>query len=524
LRAAPADGIFFKGSTGDHSPCVQELATALFGGGFGISLVLSITALTLLAGGINFRVTDVNGNDTLDWQDPLAGGVSDDGNRACGSGLHTTSSVRAIRANIGVTPPLIGDCGTLGSDPNHAYRILDSGHGCGYATPPISSHPKRPVLFLPNEPNGNTQVPIDLLTLDQSPNSHGAARDVRLIQADPDEVFALVGESRLSGEAPIRATRWVVENGAAGLPDDLGSITGFSGQSSAAAFNTADTIVGWSQTAASSRRACVWEPTGTGSWNLSELPGGDGLSEALAIAENGDIAGWAEINVAGVGLREHGVVWRKITGSWQIFDLHPAHAFDARATGIHSDGFVTGWLEDSGGYRRAYLWVWQTSGYTRFWSLTCRIVEVNLVPPSGDIPDWTMLESMDINELGVIAAQGERVLPSSPGLRERITLLHPRACWRDIVSPSGEECVDFEDLLYLLNAWGGSTCPDLLADISGNGMVGYEDLLLLLNEWNCGCAVTEPVPQSIIDCLERFSSDPYRAAKCIEAMILAGTP
>jgi len=523
LRAAPADGIFFKGSTGDHSPCVQELATALFGGGFGISLVLSITALTLLAGGINFRVTDVNGNDTLDWQDPLAGGVSDDGNRACGSGLHTTSSVRAIRANIGVTPPLIGDCGTLGSDPNHAYRILDSGHGCGYATPPISSHPKRPVLFLPNEPNGNTQVPIDLLTLDQSPNSHGAARDVRLIQAEPTEVFVLVGESDPLGDSLVQATHWTVTNSVP-IAAPLGSIVGEAGQSSAAAFNTADTIVGWSQTSASSMRACVWEPTGTGTWNLSELPGGDGLSEALAIAENGDIAGWAEIDVAGVGVREHAVVWRKMNGSWQLFDLHPAHASNARATGINSDRYVTGWLEDSSENRRAYLWVWETSGNTRFWSLTCRLVESNLSPPSGDTLDWTMLESMEINELGVITAQGERELPSSPGQRERITLLHPRACWADIVSPPGEECVNFEDLVYLLNAWGGTTCPDLLADISGDGMVAYDDLLLLLNEWNCGCAVTEPVPQSIVDCLERFASDPYRAAKCIEAMYLAGTP
>jgi len=89
--------------------------------------------------------------------------------------------------------------------------------------------------------------------------------------------------------------------------------------------------------------------------------------------------------------------------------------------------------------------------------------------------------------------------------------------------------VGFDDLIILLNLWGSGAGP---ADLNGDGLVGLQDLLIILNNWGwcycrLGCGVANPknvAPESISDCLQRFGNNPVALAKCIEAMMLSGTP
>jgi len=92
----------------------------------------------------------------------------------------------------------------------------------------------------------------------------------------------------------------------------------------------------------------------------------------------------------------------------------------------------------------------------------------------------------------------------------------------------GSDEVDAEDLLTLLAAWGscpGPCPPSCAGDFDADCQVGTTDLLELLASWGyCDEPFAPSPPQSVVDCLDRYGSDPAKAAACIEAMILAGTP
>ena len=47
-----------------------------------------------------------------------------------------------------------------------------------------------------------------------------------------------------------------------------------------------------------------------------------------------------------------------------------------------------------------------------------------------------------------------------------------------------------------------------MADLDSDGTVGVPDLLILLGEWGpCGTPIAATPPQSIQDCMDRFSAD-----------------
>ena len=65
----------------------------------------------------------------------------------------------------------------------------------------------------------------------------------------------------------------------------------------------------------------------------------------------------------------------------------------------------------------------------------------------------------------------------------------PDTCAADIMPlPSGNGLVNVDDLLGVINGWGGcpappSACPADIAPAGGNGAVNVEDLLALINSW-----------------------------------------
>jgi len=67
-------------------------------------------------------------------------------------------------------------------------------------------------------------------------------------------------------------------------------------------------------------------------------------------------------------------------------------------------------------------------------------------------------------------------------------------------------------------AWGDCAIGDMcLADFDADGQVGTTDLLDLLAVWGSPCNSGGSPPQSVTDCLERYT-DPLAIIKCIEAV------
>lgn len=54
------------------------------------------------------------------------------------------------------------------------------------------------------------------------------------------------------------------------------------------------------------------------------------------------------------------------------------------------------------------------------------------------------------------------------------------------------------------------------------GNVDIDDLFAVLADWSCGEAVASDPPQSIMDCILMYASDPEDLATCIEAIQLTG--
>jgi hypothetical protein len=99
----------------------------------------------------------------------------------------------------------------------------------------------------------------------------------------------------------------------------------------------------------------------------------------------------------------------------------------------------------------------------------------------------------------------------------------------------GNTTVDFNDLLILLAAYGPcddapAPCP---ADVNQDGAVEFGDLLAVLSTFG-PCRTPPPcqsvvaarpqAPASIMECIEKYGTDPVKLQACIEAMILAETP
>lgn len=100
-------------------------------------------------------------------------------------------------------------------------------------------------------------------------------------------------------------------------------------------------------------------------------------------------------------------------------------------------------------------------------------------------------------------------------------------CWMDI---DDNGYVDIDDVFAVLGNWGPCDDPeDCPADVGSagygcpDGTVDIDDLFCVLGFWGpCSVAQPQTPPQSVMDCILQYASDPEALATCIEAMQIIG--
>jgi len=135
---------------------------------------------------------------------------------------------------------------------------------------------------------------------------------------------------------------------------DLGTLGGAS--SYGADINTANTVVGWSETAAGATHAFRWSAA-QGMVDLGTLQG-DAMSRAVAILDDGVQGGGRILGVSGDDSRWTPVVW-SASGSISALPIPLIPNFTiAVPTGFNARGDVVG--SDAGGFQHG--WIWSETG------------------------------------------------------------------------------------------------------------------------------------------------------------------
>jgi probable HAF family extracellular repeat protein len=261
--------------------------------------------------------------------------------------------------------------------------------------------------------------------------------------------------------------------------NDLGAVVGTT---------VATDGAGWRTT-----RACVFSGGA-----LVTLPGLGGESaSAMAIADNGDIAGLAALPD---DRHVHATLWR----SGVVHDLGTLGGQRSQAFAVNESGLIAGFADTAAGDPHAFLF--QTDGAGNVVSRTdlgvlgenfsyaygldeagqavgtsddraflwdgSRLIDLNGQIPAGTA--WHLQAATAINEAGQITGWGR--LLGVP----RAFLLTPK-CFADF---NGDGTVDTRDFVAYLNAWATG---DPSADIDGDGLVDTRDFIAYLNLWAAGC-------------------------------------
>lgn len=203
----------------------------------------------------------------------------------------------------------------------------------------------------------------------QGPTSGAVAHDI-------NNAGAIVGAS--SNGAALRPVIW-----RSGVVADLG-VPATAGTPSGRAWsiNAGGVVAGNARRAdGAAVQPHRWIPDGLGGYTPSALGplGSDGnrFGEALAIADNGWIAGY--FNSSTTGTAERGFLWREGVGYLTMPTLGKAHA---RATAVNANGIVAGWAGPFAGFATAAgteAWIWDNG-------VTTRVIDL-IDPASG----WTAI-------------------------------------------------------------------------------------------------------------------------------------
>lgn len=283
---------------------------------------------------------------------------------------------------------------------------------------------------------------------------------------------------------------------AAAFVSDMGPPV-YLGEFVARGVNGLGTVVGTRASADASgwrgTQACVWS-----GGNLASLPGLGGASgSAMAIADNGDITGFASLPGDRI---VHATLWR----GGVAHDLGTLGGARSQAFAVNEAGLVAGVADTALGHPHACLF--QTDGAGNVVSRTDlgvlgesfsyayglnengqavgtsddraflwdggELIDLNDRIPGG--AGWHLQGATAINDAGEIVGWGRLVgVP-------RAFLLIP-ACSADF---NGDGTVDTRDFIAYLNAWAAS---DPRADTDGNGVVDTRDFIAYLNLWAAGC-------------------------------------
>lgn len=191
----------------------------------------------------------------------------------------------------------------------------------------------RGFLWTPNVANGTTGSAIDLGSL----TSGGAALAFGI-----NQVGQVVGTSTTSSGTQ-HAFLWTpsIANGATGAMIDLGSLT-TSGTSQANALNSAADVVGTSAVA-NGQHAFLWRANGSGMIDLGDFAGGSDFSYAYSINSASAVVG----NGNGED-GDHAFFWTEADGLIDLnslVDRSGANWILRFAQGINDNGQIAGWGE-----------------------------------------------------------------------------------------------------------------------------------------------------------------------------------
>lgn len=181
---------------------------------------------------------------------------------------------------------------------------------------------------------------------------------------------------------------------------DLGTLGGEA--SSAADINNRGEVVGWSTTADGERRAFVYR--GADMIDLGTLTGGS-YSEATAINDSGQVAGFGGINAYGPNFREYmmGFLWAD-GALHNLPGLHCHCDFNKRypvsiAYDVNNAANAVGWSPGPRGESIPYATLWRIAPEDDYigWS------GEPLRPPDVDPGQWEISRAFAINDYGEVA-------------------------------------------------------------------------------------------------------------------------
>ncbi len=205
---------------------------------------------------------------------------------------------------------------------------------------------------------------------------------------------------------------------------DLGTLVGAGGSSTAAAINDMGQVVGESTATSGGSHAFLWDSV-NGMQDLGKLPGGSNdTSRANDINDAGQVVGYSAV----ANFVEHAFIWDSVNGMRDLGVL-PGDENWSFAIGINNSGQIVGMSGVQSG-SHAVLWI------------NGPIIDLNDVIDQSDplAPYVTLSEARGINDTGQIAATGSD---------SRTGATHA----------------------YLLSPVGGGVFLDLasLSDVNGNG-------------------------------------------------------